>query len=172
MEIEKAINEYKGTIEKLAKKNNVDYEIMLENWRTKYSEFDKITDKYGFNDVTSDYLTGDKEPFIALTVNGSILIVSEPDSECIRRVRYQSIKIRTDESANVPEIFNGVLSNDVSLKKTVNFENVMETSPIIMIKKSDTFNWDEFEDVADELTLVFTKRFEKIDNDTIIKNLE
>ena len=92
----------------------------------------------------------------------------------ITRFGYKSkaIKIRTDESANVPEIFNGVLSNDVSLKKTVDFENVMETSPIIMIKKSDTFNWDEFEDVADELTLVFTKRFEKIDNDTIIKNLD
>lgn len=171
MDLEKAVKDYERNISKLAEKNDIDFEIMLDNWKQKFKEFDKITDKYGFSDELDVYNSDETLPFISLTINGSILIVSEPDDDELRKVRYQSIKVRTDDSKNVPEIFRGKIKDTLRLSKPVIFENVIETSPIIMIKTSDNFDWDKFEGVAEQLTVEFTKRFEKIDNETITKQI-
>lgn len=172
MELNEAIEKYKRNIEKLAEKNNVDYDTMEENWSRKFEDFQNITDDYGFEFEHDIYEKNEINPFIAMTINGSILIVSEITENDKRKVRYQSIKIRTDESKNVPEIFEGVLKEDISINKKAVFDNMMETSPIIIIKSSDNFDWDSFEKAAEELTFEFTKKFELIDKETITKVLE
>lgn len=171
MELTKAVEKYEKNILKLAEKNGVEYGVMLDNWEQKFVEFDRITEKTGFSDELDEYDTNDSLPFVALTVNGSILIVSEPNDNNERKVRYQSIKIRTDDSANVPEVFTGVLENSIKLSKTAVFEKMIETSPIIRIKTSDDLDWDSFDEVADEMTVEFTRKFEMIDNNTITKRL-
>ncbi|HBD94423.1 MAG: hypothetical protein A2015_09105 [Spirochaetes bacterium GWF1_31_7] len=171
MNLEDAIKLYEKNITKLAEKNGVEYEVMLENWIQKFNEFDKITDKKGFSDELESYNLEEKLSLVALTINGSILIVSESNDNDERKVRYQSIKIRTDDSKNVPEVFTGKIKDAIKISKTVVFENIIETSPIIKIKSSDDFNWDEFENVADEMTREFTKQFEMIDNQTITRRL-
>lgn len=172
MDLEQAVEEYSKNIKKLAEKNGVEYEIMLDNWQQKYEEFDTITDKYGFEEELDSFDGESANPFIALTINGSLVIASEPDEGGIRKVRYQSIKIRTDESSNVPKIFHAKIGGGVELKNSVMFEDTMETSFIIRIKTSDSIEESAFEEQAEAMTQEFTKKFELIDKETITKIID
>lgn len=172
MNLEQAVKDYENNIKKLATKNNVDFEVMLENWEKKFEEFDNITNRYGFEEDLDQFAKDEAKPFIALTINGSIVIASELDDNGLRKVRYQSIKIRTDDSKNVPKIFNASVKDDIELKKAIVFEKTIETSFIIRIKSSENFNWDDFEETADVITQEFTRKFELIDQETITKQLE
>ncbi len=171
MDLDNAIRDYKVNIRKLALKNGVEYDVMLDNWKQKFEEFHNITNQYGFEDDLEEFAKDNPSPFLALTINGSIVIASKPAENDERKVRYQSIKIRTDDSSNVPEIFHAVMNDDVVLKKAITFVKTIETSFIICIKTSDSFNWDEFEEKAANLTQEFTKKFEMIDNETITRRL-
>ena len=164
--------DYEKSIKKLAEKNGVEYEIMLENWEKKYSEFDNITDNYGISEEVEKFEMNENKTLIALTINGSIVIASVPNDKGVRNVRYQSIKIRTDDSKNVPEIFDDKLKNDVELNNKILFERTMETSVIIRIKTADNISLEDFEEKAEELTYEITKVFESIDEETITKRLE
>lgn len=164
--------DYVKNIRKLAEKNEVDYEAMLENWKMKYEEFDKITDSYGIAEEVDFFDKNDKKTLIALTMNGSIVIASEPDETGMRKVKYQSIKIRTDESKNVPEEFEDRLKNNVEINKKILFEKTIETSMIIRIKIADNIPLNNFEEKAEEITYEFTKIFENIDSKTITKKIE
>ncbi|HOJ63429.1 MAG TPA: hypothetical protein PLE45_03305 [Spirochaetota bacterium] len=163
--------DYVKNIRKLAEKNGVNYEAMLENWKMKYEEFDKITDNYGIAEEIDFFDKNEKKTIIALTINGSIIIASEPDEDGVRKVKYQSIKIRTDESKNVPEEFEDKLKNNVEINKKIIFEKTIETSIIIRMKVADNISLNNFEEKADEITYEFTKVFEDIDNKTITKKL-
>jgi len=165
-------NDYVKNIRKLAEKNGVEYEAMLENWKNKYEEFDKITDKYGIAEEVDFFDKNDNKTVIALTINGSIVIASEPDEEGMRKVKYQSIKIRTDESKNVPENFEDRLKNNVEINKKMLFEKTIETSMIIRIKVANNIPITDFEEKAEEITYEFTKVFEDIDSKTITKKIE
>lgn len=169
MDLETSIKQYKKNIEKLAQKNGTEYEIMLENWESKFKDFDRITDQYGFSSDKEEYLEEERKPVIALTVNGSILIVSEAKESGERKIRYQAIKLRNDESQNVPEVMTGILKGKIALSKPALFDGVLETSPIIKIKTSNNFDWDKFESTADNFTIEVTRKFEKIDRETVTK---
>ncbi|MCG8571178.1 MAG: hypothetical protein MJB14_13675 [Spirochaetes bacterium] len=172
MELENAVTQYQSNIEKLATKNNVDYEVMLDNWKQKFEEFDNITNRFGFVNEVEELDSSEEHPFIALTINGSIVLASEPGEDGVRKVRYQSIKIRTDGSQNVPEVFEAAMGENAKLNKSIIFVKTMETSFIITIKTADNFNWDDFEETADVMTQEFTKKFELIDQETITKQLD
>lgn len=163
--------EYIKSIKKLAEKNEVNYETMLENWKMKYEEFDKITNNYGISEEVDFFEKDEKKTLIALTINGSIIIASEPDEIGNRKVKYQAIKIRNDESKNVPEEFEDRLKNKVEINKKLIFEKTIETSIIIRIKVSDNIPIGNFEDKAEEITYEFTKVFEDIDAQTITKKM-
>lgn len=163
---------YEKNIKKLAEKNDIDFELMKDNWIAKYEEFDNITNESSFDIDLEQFAPDEIKPFIALTINGSIIIASIPDEDGMRKVRYHSIKIRTDDSINVPEIFNAKIKGDIAISKTIVFEDVMETSFLINIKSSDDIDADSFEDEAEMITQEFTKRFEKIDEDMITKKIE
>lgn len=163
---------YSKSIKKLAEKNGIEYEVMLDNWIKKYEEFDNITNSYGIDQETDLFDKNENKPFIALTINGSIVISSAINNNQKRNVRYQSIKIRTDESKNVPEVFEDALANDVEINKKILFEKTIETSVIIRIKTADNVILDDFEEKAEQLTAEFTKVFELIDEKTITKRLE
>ena len=130
-----------------------------------------LTEGKGFSEDLELFESNREATLVALTINGSILIVSCPDATFNRKVRYQSIRIRTDDSKNVPEIFTGRILNDVRISQNVIFEKIIETSAIIKIKSSEDCEWEEFDDVADEMSLQFTRKFEEIDANTITKGL-
>lgn len=163
---------YSKSIKKLAEKNGIEYEVMLDNWIKKYEEFDNITNSYGIDQDTDLFDKNENKPFIALTINGSIVISSAINNNQKRNIRYQSIKIRTDESKNVPEYFEDNLARAVEINKKILFEKTIETSVIIRIKTADNIILDDFEEKAEQLTAEFTKVFELIDEKTITKRLE
>jgi hypothetical protein len=172
MDLEPIINQYQSNIQKLADKNNVSYDLMVENWSQKYEEFDSITDNYGIMDDIEEFDKDTAMPFVAVTINGSIIVASEPDEDGKRKVRYQSIKIRTDESSNVPEIFEAPLAENIAVNKTAIFEKTIETSFLIRIKTSENFSWEDFENKADALTQEFTRKFEMFDDEMMTRQLE
>ncbi len=157
---------YEKSIKRLAEKNHVEYEVMKENWEQKYEEFDSITDNHGITDGTDILQPDEDKTIIALTINGSIVIISIPDKKGNRNIHYQSIKVRNDQSQRVPEIFKDRIKDPIELNKKIVFEKTMETSPVIRIKTAININLSDFEKKASELTQEFTKIFTNIDNKT------
>ena len=82
MSAENISNEYIKSIERLAKKNNIPLDAMIKYWKNKYETFNDITDKYDFHYDEKFYPKDSSRPFIALTVNGSIIIASAPIIWC------------------------------------------------------------------------------------------
>ncbi|MBR6061388.1 MAG: hypothetical protein IKP67_04880, partial [Spirochaetales bacterium] len=87
---------YIKSIKRLAEKNNVDLDIMKENWQQKFDEFDSITDDYGITEEVDSANPNENKTIIALTINGSIVIISVPDHKGNRNIRYQAIRVRND----------------------------------------------------------------------------
>ena len=73
MNVEAAVDYYKKNIEKLAEKNNVDVDVMVDNWKQKFEEFEAITDDHGFTDREEALEKDEQKPFAGLTINGSII---------------------------------------------------------------------------------------------------
>ena len=96
-------NEYIKNIELLAKKNNIPTDVMLKSWKNKYTTFGEITDKYDFYNEVKFYSKDSALPFIALTVNGSIIIASTPQNNGNREIQYLPIEIRSDDSCCIPK---------------------------------------------------------------------
>ncbi|MCH5150974.1 MAG: hypothetical protein J1G30_09940 [Spirochaetales bacterium] len=156
---------YIRNIERLAKKNNVLPDVMIKYWQDKCAVFDEITDTYNFCNETKMYSNDSVQPFIALTINGSIIIASSAQSDRQREIQYLPIEIRCDESSIVPKKANGKLSGHVEYLKKIDFENLFSTSPVIKIKTAD----EPDKKLSAEKTAQFTKEitdvFTKINND-------
>ena len=95
------------------------------------------------------------------------MIISVPDKKGVRSIRYQSIRIRSDESKNVPATFNDKIKVKIELNKKIIFEKTIETSPVIKIKTAGDITLADFEQKATELTAEFTKVFGNINDKTI-----
>ncbi|MBR3732028.1 MAG: hypothetical protein IKQ61_03745 [Spirochaetales bacterium] len=158
---------YIKSIKRLAEKNNVDLDIMKENWQQKFDEFDSITDDYGITEEVDRADPNENKTIIALTINGSIVIISVPDHKGNRNIRYQAIRVRNDESANVPATFTDKIKQPIEKNKKILFEKTIETSPVIRIKTAGDITLADFEQKATELTAEFTKVFGNINDKTI-----
>ncbi len=158
---------YIKSIKRLAEKNNVEFDIMKQNWEEKYTEFSNITDSYGITEDIESADPSENKTIIALTINGSIVIISVPDRKGIRSIRYQSIRVRNDESRDVPATFNDKIKEKIELNKKIIFEKTIETSPVIRIKTAGNITLADFEQKATELTAEFTKVFSVINDKTI-----
>lgn len=165
MSLEEISTVYKKNIEHLAKKNNVPFDVMLKYWQDKYIAFDEITDKYDFCYEEKFYSKDSVRPFIALTVNGSILIVSATQHDGMRKIQYLPIEIRSDDSIAVPKEAKGKLSEHVEYLKKADFENLFSTSPIIRIKTADELDEAIFEAKTMQFTREITSVFTKINSD-------
>lgn len=164
---EEKSNEYIKNIEHLAKKNNVPSDIMIKYWQDKYIAFSEITDKYNFRNETKMYSNDSALPFIALTINGSIVIASSPQSDGQREIQYLPIEIRCDESNVVPKKAKGKLTGHVEYLKKLDFENLFSTSPVIKIKTSDELNKTLPDEETAQLTKEITDVFTKINSDMV-----
>ncbi|MCG8570851.1 MAG: hypothetical protein MJB14_11995 [Spirochaetes bacterium] len=171
MSVATLVGNYEKNIMKLAEKNGIEFELMLDNWKQKYEIFDSITDDAGLMEEFEEFDKDNDMPLVALTVNGSIIIASKPDEMGSRKVRYLSIKLRNDESKNVPEVFNGKLTKNVHVGDAATFD-VMASSGVIAMKGADDFEFEEFEEKAEEITDQVTKVFEQLDDEMITKQLE
>ena len=158
---------YIKSIKRLAEKNNVDFDIMKQNWEEKYDEFSSITDSYGITEEVESVSPTEDKTIIALTINGSIVIISVPDRKGSRSIRYQSIRVRNDESRDVPATFSDKIRNTIEKNKKIIFEKTIETSPVIRIKTAGNITLADFEQKATELTAEFTKVFSGINDKTI-----
>lgn len=171
MNIDTLAQKYETSIKKLSEKNNVEYELMLNNWRQKLETFDSITDEAGMMEDFQNFEKDSELPLVAITVNGSIIVASNPDDDNNRKVRYLSIKIRNDESKNVPDIFTGKLTKDIKIGGQAAFD-LMSSSGVIAMKGAEDFDWEKFEDKAEYITEEVTKVFEQLDDEMITKNLD
>ena len=164
MSSEEKSNEYIKNIELLAKKNNVTTDVMLKFWKDKYTTFGEITDKYDFYNEVKFYSKDSTLPFIALTVNGSIIIASTPQNNGNREIQYLPIEIRCDDSCCIPKKTKGKLSEHLEYLKKADFENLFSTSPIIRIKTADELNKEIFEEKTAQFTKEITDAFTKINS--------
>ena len=158
---------YVKSIKRLAEKNHVDFDIMKQNWEEKYDEFSSITDSYGITEEVESVSPTEDKTIIALTINGSIVIISVPDRKGSRSIRYQSIRVRNDESRDVPATFSDKIRDTIEKNKKIIFEKTIETSPVIRIKTAGNITLADFEQTATELTAEFTKVFSGINDKTI-----
>lgn len=165
MSTEEKSNEYIKNIEHLAKKNNVPTDTMMKYWQDKYAAFEEITDKYNFCNDTNFYPNDSQLPFTALTINGSIIIVSSAQSNGLRNIQYIPIEIRCDESNIVPKKTKGKLTDNVEYMKKIDFENLFSTSPVIKIKTADEPNNELPDDKTEQFTKEITDAFTKINTD-------
>lgn len=165
MSAENTSNEYIKNIERLAKKNNIPINIMTKYWKDKYEIFGDITNKYDFCYDQKFYSKDSEKPFIALTVNGSIIIASAPQTNDLREIQYLPIEIRNDDSNTVPQKTKGKLSDNLEFFKKADFENLFSTSPIIRIKTADELNKDIFDEKTAQFTKEITNVFTKIHSD-------
>jgi ribosomal protein S17E len=140
---------------------------MKQNWEEKYDEFSSITDSYGITEEVESVSPTEDKTIIALTINGSIVIISVPDRKGSRSIRYQSIRVRNDESRDVPATFSDKIRDTIEKNKKIIFEKTIETSPVIRIKTAGNITLADFEQKATELTAEFTKVFSVINDKTI-----
>ena len=164
MSAENISNEYIKSIERLAKKNNIPLDAMIKYWKNKYETFNDITDKYDFHYDEKFYPKDSSRPFIALTVNGSIIIASAPNNG-LREIQYLPIEIRNDGSNSVPQKTKGKLADHLEYLEKADFENLFSTSPVIRIKTADELNREIFEEKTAQFTKEITDAFTKINED-------
>lgn len=167
MDYKNLLNDYKFSIKHLAERNSLDYEKTLYHWTRKLKEFDTLTDKYNLKEEIKFFEVNNPNPLIAFTINGSILIISGPDNDFVRSVRYHSIPIRSEVSNNIPEVIHSSLKEDISIGKNIIFTNKLETSNVIAIKTSFNYQWDNFDHVATVIGENIQKKFIDIHKELI-----